>query len=118
MRLIAEVELEIFRQISKTCLVIHQVIRPFLLRRKKAEVEKYLPGKTQVILKCDLSSWQRLYYQQIIDSGRVGLDSGKILMVFLLLLVSHLKTCFELCLRFTNLACFMDTNICFEVIVR
>ncbi|BFI43349.1 protein Mpsnf1.24 [Marchantia polymorpha subsp. ruderalis] len=55
---------------------LHQVIRPFLLRRKKAEVEKYLPGKTQVILKCDLSSWQRLYYQQIIDSGRVGLDSG------------------------------------------
>jgi SNF2 family DNA or RNA helicase len=56
--------------------VIFQVIRPFLLRRKKAEVEKFLPGKTQVILKCDLSAWQRLYYQQIIDSGRVGLDAG------------------------------------------
>ncbi|CAM6084117.1 unnamed protein product [Calypogeia fissa] len=55
---------------------LHQVIRPFLLRRKKAEVEKFLPGKTQVILKCDLSAWQRLYYQQVINSGRVGLDSG------------------------------------------
>lgn len=57
--------------------IIFQVIRPFLLRRKKAEVEKYLPSKAQVILKCDMSAWQRIYYQQITESGRVGLDSGK-----------------------------------------
>lgn len=55
---------------------LHQVIRPFLLRRKKDEVEKYLPGKTQVILKCDLSAWQKAYYQQVTDLGRVGLESG------------------------------------------
>ncbi|XP_008807276.2 probable ATP-dependent DNA helicase CHR12 isoform X2 [Phoenix dactylifera] len=55
---------------------LHQVIRPFLLRRKKDEVEKYLPGKTQVILKCDLSAWQKAYYQQVTDIGRVGLESG------------------------------------------
>eukprot|EP00850_Spirogloea_muscicola_P014529 SM000105S13874 [mRNA] locus=s105:267209:273460:+ [translate_table: standard] len=54
---------------------LHQVIRPFLLRRKKAEVEKDLPQKTQVILKCDLSAWQRIYYKQILESGRVGLES-------------------------------------------
>lgn len=54
-----------------------QVIRPFLLRRKKDEVEKYLPGKTQVILKCDLSAWQKAYYQQVTDLGRVGLESGE-----------------------------------------
>ncbi|XP_020113929.1 probable ATP-dependent DNA helicase CHR12 [Ananas comosus] len=55
---------------------LHQVIRPFLLRRKKDEVEKYLPGKTQVILKCDMSAWQKAYYQQVTDLGRVGLESG------------------------------------------
>nr|AQX44099.1 hypothetical protein [Dendrobium officinale] len=55
---------------------LHQVIRPFLLRRKKDEVEKYLPGKTHVILKCDMSAWQKAYYQQITDIGRVGLESG------------------------------------------
>ncbi|CAA7395197.1 unnamed protein product [Spirodela intermedia] len=55
---------------------LHQVIRPFLLRRKKDEVEKYLPGKTQVILKCDLSAWQKAYYQQVTGVGRVGLHSG------------------------------------------
>ncbi|XP_061354402.1 probable ATP-dependent DNA helicase CHR12 isoform X2 [Gastrolobium bilobum] len=55
---------------------LHQVIRPFILRRKKDEVEKYLPGKSQVILKCDMSAWQKVYYQQVTDVGRVGLDNG------------------------------------------
>ncbi|KAF8392449.1 hypothetical protein HHK36_022791 [Tetracentron sinense] len=55
---------------------LHHVIRPFILRRKKDEVEKYLPGKTQVILKCDLSAWQKVYYQQVMDVGKVGLDTG------------------------------------------
>ncbi|KAI3827749.1 hypothetical protein L1987_01832 [Smallanthus sonchifolius] len=55
---------------------LHQVIRPFILRRKKDEVEKYLPQKTQVILKCDMSAWQKVYYQQVTDVGRVGLDIG------------------------------------------
>ncbi|WOL10760.1 ATP-dependent DNA helicase CHR12 [Canna indica] len=55
---------------------LHQVIRPFLLRGKKDEVEKYIPQKTQVILKCDLSAWQKAYYQQVTDRGRVGLDSS------------------------------------------
>ncbi|XVE66041.1 hypothetical protein DITRI_Ditri08aG0049500 [Diplodiscus trichospermus] len=53
-----------------------QVIRPFILRRTKDEVEKYLPGKSQVILKCDLSAWQKAYYQQVTEKGRVGLDNG------------------------------------------
>ncbi|KAJ6431384.1 hypothetical protein OIU84_018799 [Salix udensis] len=55
---------------------LHNVIRPFILRRKKNEVEKYLPGKTQVILKCDLSAWQKVYYQQVTEMGRVGLQTG------------------------------------------
>ncbi|XP_004296912.1 PREDICTED: probable ATP-dependent DNA helicase CHR12 [Fragaria vesca subsp. vesca] len=55
---------------------LHHVIRPFILRRKKDEVEKFLPGKSQVILKCDMSSWQKVYYRQVTDVGRVGLDNG------------------------------------------
>ncbi|KAG5236531.1 ATP-dependent DNA helicase [Salix suchowensis] len=55
---------------------LHNVIRPFILRRKKNEVEKFLPGKTQVILKCDLSAWQKVYYQQVTEMGRVGLQTG------------------------------------------
>ncbi|XP_078167535.1 putative ATP-dependent DNA helicase CHR719 isoform X1 [Carex rostrata] len=55
---------------------LHQVLRPFLLRRKKDEVEKFLPGKTQVILKSDLSAWQKIYYRQVTNMGRVGLQAG------------------------------------------
>ncbi|GAV85718.1 SNF2_N domain-containing protein/Helicase_C domain-containing protein [Cephalotus follicularis] len=55
---------------------LHQVIRPFILRRKKDEVEKFLPVKSQVILKCDMSAWQKVYYHQVTDIGRVGLDNG------------------------------------------
>uniref|UniRef100_A0A0D9WCP5 DNA helicase n=1 Tax=Leersia perrieri TaxID=77586 RepID=A0A0D9WCP5_9ORYZ len=55
---------------------LHQVLRPFLLRRKKDEVEKYLPVKTQVILKCDMSAWQKAYYEQVTSNGRVRLGSG------------------------------------------
>ncbi|KAL7144672.1 hypothetical protein ABFS83_07G028500 [Erythranthe nasuta] len=55
---------------------LHHVIRPFILRRKKDEVEKFLPGKTQVILKCDMSAWQKVYYRQVTEMGRVGLAHG------------------------------------------
>ncbi|XP_074341619.1 putative ATP-dependent DNA helicase CHR12 [Apium graveolens] len=55
---------------------LHHVIRPFILRRKKEEVEKYLPQKSQVILKCDMSAWQKVYYHQVTDVGRVGLGTG------------------------------------------
>lgn len=71
-------------QPSITCKLFHlllaicsQVIRPFILRRKKDEVEKFLPGKTQVILKCDMSAWQKVYYQQVTELGRVGLAHGE-----------------------------------------
>lgn len=55
---------------------LHHVIRPFILRRKKDEVEKFLPAKSQVILKCDMSAWQKIYYHQVTEKGRVGLDTG------------------------------------------
>lgn len=55
---------------------LHQVLRPFLLRRKKDEVEKYLPVKTQVILKCDMSAWQKAYYEQVTSRERVALGNG------------------------------------------
>ncbi|XP_075516257.1 putative ATP-dependent DNA helicase CHR12 [Primulina tabacum] len=55
---------------------LHHVIRPFILRRKKDEVEKYLPSKIQVMLKCDMSAWQKVYYQQVTEMGRVGLANG------------------------------------------
>ena len=43
----------------------HQVLRPFLLRRIKREVEKELPNKLEFVIKVELSSWQKLVYNQI-----------------------------------------------------
>lgn len=36
---------------------LHQILRPFLLRRVKKEVEKELPDKIEVVIKVDLSAW-------------------------------------------------------------
>lgn len=53
---------------EETLLVInrlHQVLRPFLLRRVKREVESELPDKVEYVLKVELSSWQKKLYKEI-----------------------------------------------------
>eukprot|EP00698_Gefionella_okellyi_P022852 TRINITY_DN7652_c0_g1_i1.p1 TRINITY_DN7652_c0_g1~~TRINITY_DN7652_c0_g1_i1.p1 ORF type:complete len:1123 (+),score=256.91 TRINITY_DN7652_c0_g1_i1:28-3369(+) len=44
---------------------LHQVLRPFLLRRVKKEVASQLPEKREIVLRCDLSKWQKAIYEQI-----------------------------------------------------
>jgi len=46
---------------------LHQVLRPFLLRRVKMEVEKELPPKKETIIKVQLSAWQKIVYNGIRD---------------------------------------------------
>jgi SWI/SNF-related matrix-associated actin-dependent regulator of chromatin subfamily A protein 2/4 len=52
------------------------VLRPFLLRRRKAEVESQLPAKVEVVLKADMSAWQRHYYRTIVEEKRVDTAGG------------------------------------------
>jgi len=50
---------------EETLLIIrrlHKVLRPFLLRRLKKEVESQLPDKIECIIKCELSALQRCLY--------------------------------------------------------
>ena len=64
---------------EETLLVInrlHQVLRPFLLRRMKSEVEAQLPGKAEYVLKCELSAMQKLMYRQIQGQGLATMGSG------------------------------------------
>lgn len=43
---------------------LHKVLRPFLLRRLKKDVESELPDKVETVIKCKLSALQlKLYYQ-------------------------------------------------------
>ena len=58
---------------------LHQVLRPFLLRRIKAEVEKELPPKSETVIKVELSEWQKIVYDGIVR-GKLAEDpsTGKI----------------------------------------
>jgi ATP-dependent helicase STH1/SNF2 len=44
---------------------LHELLRPFMLRRIKSEVLDQLPEKVEKVLRCDLSSWQKELYRQI-----------------------------------------------------
>ncbi len=59
---------------------LHTVLRPFLLRREKKEVEKELPNKVEYVIKVELSAWQNIIYQQIKKRGILARDpsTGKI----------------------------------------
>lgn len=53
---------------------LHQVLRPFLLRRLKADVLRMgeqLPDKQEHNLICDMSAWQRAIYVKIVKSERI-----------------------------------------------
>ena len=46
--------------------VFTQVLRPFLLRRVKSDVERGLPPKKETILRIGMSEMQRKYYAALI----------------------------------------------------
>lgn len=54
---------------EETLLIIrrlHKVLRPFLLRRLKKDVEKDLPDKVERVIKCKMSALQAKLYQQMV----------------------------------------------------
>jgi SWI/SNF-related matrix-associated actin-dependent regulator of chromatin subfamily A protein 2/4 len=62
---------------EETILIIrrlHKVLRPFLLRRLKKEVESQLPEKTEYVIKCDMSALQRRVYQHMQKNGLLLTD--------------------------------------------
>ena len=50
---------------------LHKVLRPFLLRRLKSEVEKQMPKKYQHEVKCPLSKRQRFLYDDFMSRAKV-----------------------------------------------
>ena len=56
---------------------LHEVLRPFVLRRVKAAVLGQLPEKIEKVVRCDLSPWQKVLYQQIQQSRMTNGDSTK-----------------------------------------
>lgn len=62
---------------------LHRVLRPHLLRRLKADVEKQMPGKTEYVLYCKLSKRQRYLYDGFMSRAqtRETLATGNFLKI-------------------------------------
>ena len=72
----------------------HDILRPFLLRRLKSEVAKDLPQKVEMVVKCELSGWQKILYKQLKDKGLRTVDTnGKVKTGHLSNLVMQLRKC-------------------------
>ncbi|KAF2638881.1 hypothetical protein P280DRAFT_404187 [Massarina eburnea CBS 473.64] len=56
---------------------LHKVLRPFLLRRLKKDVEKDLPDKTERVIKCSFSALQAKLYKQLVTHNRLMVSDGK-----------------------------------------
>jgi SWI/SNF-related matrix-associated actin-dependent regulator of chromatin subfamily A member 5 len=81
----AEAEAEVVQQ-------LHKVLRPFLLRRLKSDVEKGLPPKKETILKMGMTEMQKKFYaallQKDIEAVNGGADRSRLLNI-----VMQLRKC-------------------------
>ena len=55
---------------------LHKVLRPFLLRRLKKDVEADLPDKTEKIVKVKLSGLQQVLYKHMREHGKLIQDDS------------------------------------------
>ena len=56
---------------------LHKVLRPFLLRRLKKDVEKDLPDKQERVIKCKFSALQAKLYKQLVTYQQMSVSDGK-----------------------------------------
>lgn len=56
---------------------LHKVLRPFLLRRLKKDVEKDLPDKTERVIKCNFSALQAKLYKELVTNSSIQVSDGK-----------------------------------------
>ncbi|VFQ76408.1 unnamed protein product [Cuscuta campestris] len=53
---------------------LHQILEPFMLRRRVEDVEGSLPPKISVVLKCRMSAFQSAVYDWIKSTGSIRVD--------------------------------------------
>ena len=62
---------------------LHEILRPFLLRRLKRDVLLTMPPKKEIVVYCGMSSLQREYYSLVKEGGmrtalmEMGIDGAK-----------------------------------------
>ena len=74
---------------------LHGIIRPFVLRRLKKDVETQLPGKFEHIVKCQLSRRQMFLYEEFMarSSTRKAMSGGGNFMGMMSVLMQLRKVC-------------------------
>ncbi|KAL7565038.1 hypothetical protein ACA910_020749 [Epithemia clementina (nom. ined.)] len=74
---------------------LHGIIRPFVLRRLKKDVETQMPGKYEHIIKCSLSRRQLLMYEEFMarSSTRKALRKGGNFLGMMNVLMQLRKVC-------------------------
>ena len=74
---------------------LHGIIRPFVLRRLKKDVESQMPGKFEHIVKCQLSRRQMFIYEEFMarSSTRQSLRKGGNFMDMMNVLMQLRKVC-------------------------
>ena len=67
---------------------LHKVLRPFILRRLKIDVEKQMPKKYEHVVQCQLSKRQRLLYDEFmsLSSTKQTLNEGNYMSVINILM--------------------------------
>lgn len=68
---------------KKTVAKLHQVLRPYLLRRLKSDVEKQMPEKYEHVVYCRLSKRQRFLYDDFMSRAqtKATLASGNFMSI-------------------------------------
>lgn len=56
---------------------LHKVLRPFLLRRLKKDVEAELPDKVEKVIRCQMSGLQQKLYYQMKKHGMLYVEDAK-----------------------------------------
>lgn len=74
---------------------LHEIIRPFVIRRLKKDVETQLPGKYEHIVKCQMSRRQMFLYEEFMarSSTRQALKKGGNFMGMMNVLMQLRKVC-------------------------
>jgi chromodomain-helicase-DNA-binding protein 1 len=73
---------------------LHSELRPYILRRQKADVEKSLPRKTYAVLRVGLGPLQAQYYRWILTKNFAMLNAG----------LKEYVCCFRITCKRANLA--------------
>lgn len=62
---------------------LHKLLKPFILRRRKAEVEKGIPPKTEIKVYVKMSKKQTKWYKKILEKDLSCINSGTCTATFL-----------------------------------